>query len=61
MFGESKSEYVSRKVDAWRKDYQRTHEREGIPVDPIDFRSRSLDVKYEAEDSYDFWDGLWPW
>jgi len=61
MFGESKNAYVSRKVNAYKKDYQRTHELEDIPVDQDDFRLSTLDVKHGAEDWYDFWDSVTPW
>ena len=63
MFGESKSEYVSRKVNAWKKKEQRTHEMEGTPLDADEFEQDALEVKHDAEDWYDFWHGeaTWPW
>ena len=63
MPGDPKSVYVSRKVDAFRKDYQRQHERERTPIDQDEFHHRTLDVKYEAEDWWDFWhgEGDWSW
>ena len=57
MFGESKNEYVSRKVDTFRKDYQRQHEAEDIGIDTEEFRSLSLEVKWGAQDWWDFWHG----
>jgi hypothetical protein len=61
MFGESKSEYVSRKINTFRKDYQRQHEAEDIPVDEDEFRYLSLDVKWDAEDSWERSHGEGSW
>jgi len=61
MFIESKNEYVSRKVQAWEKEERREHESEGIPLDPDEFRHDKLEVKWAAEDWYDFWDSVTPW
>jgi hypothetical protein len=56
MFGESKSEYVSGKVDSFRTSYTRTREAESLEVDQDDLRHHLLEVKHAAEDWYDFWD-----
>jgi hypothetical protein len=63
MFGESKPDYVNRKVTTFRKDRQRTAEREGTQLDPHEFEQETLRAKHEAEDSWDFWHGeaTWPW
>jgi len=61
VIGESKSQYVSRKVDSYRKEYQRRHESEDIPIDADEFRHGSLEVKHGAEDWFDFWDEVTPW
>ncbi len=61
MFLETRSEYVSRKVDTFTKYYRRTRELEGLPIDETELRSEALHVKHGAEDSYDFWDSMTPW
>jgi hypothetical protein len=57
MFDESKSQYVSRKVEAFTKDYRHTHEKEGLDIDADEFRHLTLETRYAAEDWYDFWNG----
>jgi hypothetical protein len=61
--GESKSQYVSRKVNAYRKEESRLHESEGTTPDPEDTRAEELEVKWAAEDWWDFThgDSIWPW
>lgn len=55
LSGETRSEFVARRVEAFRKDYQRTREFEGTKIDQAEFRHLTVEAKHEAEDSYDRW------
>ncbi len=61
MSGETRSQYVSRKVDSFRTSYTNTRETEGLDIDHDDLRLHLLEVKHGAEDWYDFWDQVTPW
>ena len=61
--GETKSDYVTRKTTTHQKEQSRLHESEGTTPDPEDDRHEALEVKWAAQDWWDFTHAkeAWPW
>ena len=53
--GDSRTEYVARRVETFRTEYRRTAELEDTKIDHAEFRYLTVEAKHAAEDSYDRW------